>query len=108
MLRAEPTQQQRQHVLAESRAGTDHQRPGQLTVAVGQLALELVGQRQHPLRVAVYHHAPLGEARTAAAAVEQRLADLTLERAYLLADGRLADAQRLGGGREGAAVGDLG
>ena len=80
----------------------------ELALAVGQLAVELVREGEHALGVAQDDPAAVGQLNTAPAAVDQRLADVTLERAHLLADGRLADAQRLRRGRERATLVDLG
>ena len=105
---AEPAQQRRQDVLAEAGARADDQVAGQLAVLVGQLAGQLVAGRQQPAGVPEHDLTPLREARSAAGAVDQRGADVTLQRLDLLADGGLADAERLGGRRERAAVGHRG
>ena len=85
----------------------DHQVAGGLVGVLGQLAGELVTQGEHAQRVAVQHLAAVGRRRAAAGAVDQRLAEHALERLDLLAHRGLGHAERVGRGRERAALDHL-
>ena len=62
--------------------------------------------RDHDLGVLDQRAAGVGEPDAAAGAVDERGAGLLLERGDLLGDGGLGVGERLGGGGEGAVLGD--
>ena len=105
--------------LAEGRDRERHQRRarrlegGHAQAAAAQpgdrleLRLGLGEPAEDRLRVADERATRVGEADAAHAALDERRAGLALERGDLLRDGRLGEGQRLRGGGERAALGDL-
>lgn len=77
---------------------------GGVRVEVGAQHLHL---REERVGVAEQHAGGGREADAAAVGLDQRLADLALERGELLGDGGGGEVQRVGGGGDRAAVGEL-
>ena len=103
----EPPHQPGQHVLAGA-GGCPHQQvAGELLLALGQLPFEVVPEPQHAQGIAVHQLPCSGRLGAPPRAIDQRGAGALLEARDLLADGRLGDAQRVGGGGERAAVDHL-
>ncbi len=102
--------------LAEQQRHDDRRRAGRrsepelaLELALplaGELVEQLLLEREQPLRAPVEPQAGLGRLDAAAGAVEQLRAEPLLQRSHLERNGRLRDAQPLGGLREAAALDD--
>ena len=82
----------------------DAQHAGRPVLVLGQLGLDRLELHQHVVRGAEQHLALLGQHQAARMAVEQRHADILLQRADLPRDRRLRQTQRLGGMRERAGL----
>ena len=89
---------------AETDGRGDAQRAGRLVLVLGQLGLDALELDQHVMRGAEQHLALLGQHQAARVAVEQRHADILLERADLPRDRRLRQMQLLGGMGERASL----
>lgn len=92
-------------------AGAREGSEAQAAAAQARERLELglgVGEpRQDHVGVADEHVAGLGEPDAAGVALDERRGRLALESGDLLGDGRLREVQRIGGGGEGSAGGNL-
>ena len=80
--------------------------PARRVVLRGELALQALELREQRVGVAEQHARGGGEPDAAAARLEQRVADLLLERRELLRHRRGREMQRVGGRGERAVVGD--
>jgi hypothetical protein len=81
----------------DHRRDADRQRAAPQRLGVAHLQVQLAHRGQHVLAVGVDDAAGVGQAQLAPVADQQLRADLVLELAHHLADGRLGHVQRLGG-----------
>ena len=85
----------------------DHERAREIAVALrGDVVEHLLLEREQPLRAAVEARSGLGRLDAATGAVEELRPEPLLERPHLERDGRLGDAELLGGLRERAPLDD--
>ena len=89
---------------AETDGGRDAEHAGRLVLVLGELGLDRLQLDQHVMGGAEQHLALLGQHQPACVAVEQRHADVLLERADLPRDRRLRQPQLLGGVGERASL----
>ena len=83
--------------------GADGQQSGKVAVTLrGDLVEHLLLEREQPLRAAEQARARFGRLDAATGAIEELGAEALLERPHLERDGRLGDAELLGGLRERA------
>ena len=94
----------RQPPGAEPYGGGDAQQARRSVLGLGQPHLDAFELHQHVVRGSVEHLALFRQHKAASMPVEQRHADLLLERAHLPRDGRLRQVQRIGGMRERAGL----
>ena len=85
----------------------DHQLTAHASLELLDGLRRLARERQHAARVAEQQRAGARRRGAATEPVEQLHAQLVLERADVLGDGRLREEERLGGAREAAELGDL-
>ena len=69
---------------------------GRPVLGLGELGTDILQLHQHVVRSAEQHFALFREHETAGMAMEERHADVLLERAHLARDGRLRQPERLG------------
>ena len=77
--------------------GRHPQHAGRPVLGLRQPGLDRLELHQHVMRGAEQHLALLGQHEAAGMAMEQRHADIVLQRAHLARNRRLGQAQRLGG-----------
>jgi hypothetical protein len=104
---AEATERVGQQVDARSRGGANVDRPGLEPREQAKLFLACLERLQRLTGVEGQELAGLGERATAAVALDQPLPRRALERAEVLARGRLADPDRAGGGGNAALTADF-
>jgi hypothetical protein len=100
MLFAEGAEHARKNVLRHGHGGADAQRSGRLSAHAIEGSLCFLGEASAFAGVAQEHPSCFGETDAAFAAVEEGGAEFFFEGVDLLADGRLAEVEALGGAAE--------